>query len=428
MPISTYTKIYPCDEKLDHRILYSTLKASVVRVPAAMIPDIEAGRLTPDQEKLFSDLKLITQDKKAEQQEMLDGFKKRNARSKKFDITAVLTLDCNFACTYCFENRIKSHQHMSQQTAEELIRFVKAQWDQFAVPKEHLTVNFYGGEPLLKTDLIRYISERLKSFAEGKGAQYDAILTTNGSLLTRNTVEFLLPFGLTLAAITLDGPKTIHDRSRPFANGTGSFERVIGNAAAVCDLIRIGISGNFLQKNYMDFLPLLDELEKAGLTPDRIDSLRFMPVSFEPVSNTGCSSFNESWLIHPILTLREVVLSRGYYTPKPGPLHCMIETDDLFVVHWDGAVYKCPALIGIEEFAVGHVNTGLDPQKAARSHGLEIWKNKECLACPYLPQCFGGCRQMAYFRDGRIGRDCMKPFLDAALESLVKQDLRYRPA
>ncbi len=41
--------------------------------------------------------------------------------------------------------------------------------------------------------------------------------------------------------------------------------------------------------------------------------------------------------------------------------------------------------------------------------------------------CFGGCRRFKMDRDGRIDEvDCKKPYLDAALEGLILQEVRYR--
>ena len=68
---------------------------------------------------------------------------------------------------------------------------------------------------------------------------------------------------------------------------------------------------------------------------------------------------------------------------------------------------------------------GIDETKDPYKKG--IWKTPECLACKYLPQCFGGCRYTTYLQTGSIDRvDCQKEGLGAALEGLIRQDMRYR--
>jgi len=118
-------------------------------------------------------------------------------------------------------------------------------------------------------------------------------------------------------------------------------------------------------------------------------------------------------------------LKRGYRTSKPTPMACMIETTDSYVVNYDGVIYKCPGFIGKKEFAAGDLESGVNDYSEILRLG--IYKNPDCAECVYLPLCFGGCRYMAYLRDGNIDKlDCKKEYFDAALETLLKQDIRYR--
>jgi uncharacterized protein len=103
----------------------------------------------------------------------------------------------------------------------------------------------------------------------------------------------------------------------------------------------------------------------------------------------------------------------------------MVDLKDSFVVNHDGNIYKCPGLIGKERFLAGSLTKGIDNYDT--SYNMDIWKNEECKNCQYLPFCFGGCRYMKLLRDGNVdGVDCQKSYLDATLESLIKQDIKYR--
>lgn len=58
---------------------------------------------------------------------------------------------------------------------------------------------------------------------------------------------------------------------------------------------------------------------------------------------------------------------------------------------------------------------------------MDVWKCEECLDCPYLPLCFGGCRFLQRLQTGAIdGIDCRREYLDAALEKIVRQDIELR--
>jgi uncharacterized protein len=104
---------------------------------------------------------------------------------------------------------------------------------------------------------------------------------------------------------------------------------------------------------------------------------------------------------------------------------CQVEITDSYVVNFDGAIYKCPAFIGREGFSIGHLESGL--REDCDPYHLTDWRNQECTDCEYLPLCFGGCRYMSYIRDGNIYKpDCKRPYFDASLETMIKQDIKYR--
>ncbi|HEX8961186.1 MAG TPA: SPASM domain-containing protein, partial [Geobacteraceae bacterium] len=108
-----------------------------------------------------------------------------------------------------------------------------------------------------------------------------------------------------------------------------------------------------------------------------------------------------------------------------GPAGCMVEFDDDLVINIDGAIYKCPAFVGREGFSMGDLRRGV--VETGTAYNPDVWKKPECLACAYLPQCYGGCRFLKYVRDGRVDDvDCWRPFLDATLEKCIRQDLAYR--
>lgn len=427
MTLSKYCKIYPYRDNLF--LLFSTKKASTILLPQAMIKDIEKGNISDEEKDSFVELGFLVNSAEEEKKEMLGFMDELNAINKTFKAILVMNLDCNLACKYCFEGKRKGKFYMSRETADLFIDFVK---NNALSNMDETKITFYGGEPLLSIELIIYISERLKSLAEADGIKYSFSLITNGTLLSPAVVKELRPFGLTSADITIDGPKTVHDRFRPFKSGKGTFDTIVRNIKDVCDMINIHIGGNYIKDNYSEFPSLLDYLLDNGLTPVRISSLNFYPVIKEspefalPDFTGGCVSINEPWLFDAGIFLRGEILKRGYGTQKIIPSPCMMELNDSLVVNYDGGFYKCPGLIGREEFRVGDIKTGIKDYR--QSHNLDNWKNDECLNCSYLPLCFGGCRYMKLVRDGDMnGLDCKKLYLDATLNALIYQDVESNP-
>jgi len=425
MYLSRYLKIYPHRQEPDYHLFYSTKKASIILLHESTLKSLNDGGLSPSDKDTLSELGFLVHDLNKEKEEMLSFFDEINKR-KKFNAVLVMNLDCNLGCRYCYEGGMKGKFYMSSETADLLIDFIQSHC---LADGKAVHLDFYGGEPLLSLNLIKSISEKLRSSTEKRGLSYTFNLVTNGTLLTGKIAEELASLGLQSAKITVDGPRENHDRFRPFKTGSGSFDTIIRNLKETCSLIDIQIGGNYTRENYRDFPRLLDYLFKEGLTPEKVYIVKFDPVTKTggalPDFREGCESINEPWLFEANIFLREEIMKRGFHTPKIVPTTCMIELNDDIVVNFDGTIYKCPGLIGWKGFEIGDVTTGIKDYK--ESYNLNVWKKQECLNCEYLPLCFGGCRYMKLLRDGKIdGVDCRKPYLDATLEAFIKQDIKYR--
>ncbi len=428
MQLSKYVKIFPFREKPDHLLLYSTKKASTILIGESILKSIEEGNLSAHNMEILSRLGFLVPDVIEEKENMLSHFNEVNKRIKRFNAMVVMNLDCNLACKYCYESGMKGRHYMTSKTADLLIDYTE---------RNHLSegkavhFDFYGGEPLLSFEQIKYISDKLKTSAEEKGLRYSFNLVTNGTLLTKDNLEELASLGLKDAKITIDGPREIHNRFRPFKSGSGTFDIIIENIKDACEFIKIQLGGNFTRKNYGGFPRLLDYLLEEGITPEKLSFVKFDPVTKIggefglPDFREGCDSINKPWLYEAGIFLREEILKRGFYTSKIMPASCMIELNDDIVVNPDGTIYKCPGFIGRKDLEVGDLMTGIKDYR--QSHNLDFWKKQECLDCEYLPICFGGCRYMKLMRDGRIDDvDCRKPYLDATLEVFIRQEIKYK--
>jgi uncharacterized protein len=400
--------------------------ASALLVPSGLIEDMKDDNLSDEEKETLVAEGFLVKDVSEEKRGMLSFIREVNALDKTLNYILVLNLDCNLGCTYCFEGQRKGKFYLSDETAGRFVDFVKRS----SVGKEEINITFYGGEPLLSMDRIEAISQELRLFAQQQKLIYGFSLVTNGTLLTTENVKRLTPLGLKGAKVTLDGPKEVHDAFRPFKSGAGSFDVIMRNIRDVCHMIRIQIGGNYTQEHYREFPRLLDVLSGNGLTPDKLSLVKFDPVvsessEFAPRDfHDGCASINEPWISEASLFLREEIVKRGYRTPKVMPSPCAIEREGNLVVNYDGALYKCPGLIGRTDCRVGDLKSGLIDYMS--SHDLDVWKNEECLACEYLPLCFGGCKYMKLLRDGTLrGINCQKQYLDQTLAGLVAQDITY---
>lgn len=428
MDISRYIKIYSNPADPDLVLIYSTLRGAVLQVSRAVADALLDGKLDGSELETMTRLGILVPDARTEQKLVTGYFDWLNANARRFTALATLNLDCNLACTYCYEDHFRGHSYMSEATADLLVETILN--GPMEAGKEVL-LDFYGGEALLSIPLLKRIAGPLHEAATGSGTPFSFNLVTNGTLLTRRVVEELLPLGFAGARITMDGPPEIHNRQRPFVSGKGSFDAIMNNLKDVCGLIKVQLGGNYTRDNYRRFPEMLDILAGEGITPDKLYMVQFAPVVPKAGEaglgdySSGCACINEPWQIEASLYLREEILKRGWNTPKPKLAGCMVEFENDLVVAWDGSLYKCPAFMGWADLKIGSLADGIRDYR--ESHHMDVWKNDACLDCPYLPLCFGGCRFLQRLRTGAIdGIDCRKQYLDAALERIVRQDIELR--
>jgi uncharacterized protein len=93
-----------------------------------------------------------------------------------------------------------------------------------AFNSEEPCITFYGGEPLLRFDLIKETVKYVKKKYAGKNFVFN--LTTNASILNKEILNFFIENDFSVA-VSLDGPQQINDRYRRFKNGKGTFKRIM---------------------------------------------------------------------------------------------------------------------------------------------------------------------------------------------------------
>jgi len=129
----------------------------------------------------------------------------------RYSCTLFVTEDCNFNCTYCYQKKRKSYIDTS--TIEKTFDFL------FPFLKSKCFINFYGGEPLLAFEQIRYAVDLIQNKNKEKKKHIQYSITTNGSLLNNDRLEFLNQHQFSLL-LSFDG--TIQDITRK----KGSFQQI----------------------------------------------------------------------------------------------------------------------------------------------------------------------------------------------------------
>ncbi len=105
---------------------------------------------------------------------------------KLSNLTFIVTDDCNFRCTYCFQHKEK--RYMDHALIEKAAEFFYPHFD----PKGTVQIGFYGGEPLLAFPQIQRAHQLLteKNKDADQPRDFNFFVTTNGSLLDEEKLEF----------------------------------------------------------------------------------------------------------------------------------------------------------------------------------------------------------------------------------------------
>ncbi|MDM8542853.1 12,18-didecarboxysiroheme deacetylase [Desulfococcaceae bacterium HSG9] len=122
-----------------------------------------------------------------------------------------ITRRCNLKCVHCYAHA-KDQSFADELTTAEGKRLLD-DLALFGAP----VVLLSGGEPTVRKDL-----PELAAYAVEKGMR--AVISTNGTLITRELAETLKAIGLSYVGVSLDGMKTVNDKFRGMA---GSFDAAL---------------------------------------------------------------------------------------------------------------------------------------------------------------------------------------------------------
>ena len=420
---------------------------------ATLLDRAESGGGSDDEREALDLLReqgFLVESRDADRQRLERYLADVKGDTSELNVTVLTTLQCNFACDYCFQGDHGDYNEradkMSLETARRVSDWIERELDRVA--PEKLVLTFFGGEPLLNLPAMYEIAERLHQATRERGLEQFVNIITNGLLLTPAVVDRMLPLGLNGVKITLDGDRDTHNRMRPLRGGQGTFDRIIENIRAVAGRCRIAVGGNFDESSVDSFPSLLDFLSEQDFA-DKLSKVFFKPiVRAEPVSAKGiipltpiaakdklngtcmtsvgsgagkaCDSC--SVLDDKLSQLRDHTKHLGFPTHDGvhnGPCH--VHKTHAHTIGPDGSLYACPGFTGQLAMSTGHIDDRKDSWRESaleRFERLHPWK--ECGDCAFIPVCAGGCVAASYSQLGDMNTPtCHKPTFESALVSLA---------
>ncbi|OBQ56248.1 12,18-didecarboxysiroheme deacetylase [Halodesulfovibrio spirochaetisodalis] len=134
------------------------------------------------------------------------------SKDKKPVVVWNMTQRCNLKCVHCYAHAIDPDKHkdlIGTEKGKEIIDDLA----QYGAP----VMLFSGGEPLVRQDLVE-----LAKHATDKGMR--AVISTNGTLITKQKARELKEVGLSYVGISLDGMEEVHNKFRGVPN---SFKKAL---------------------------------------------------------------------------------------------------------------------------------------------------------------------------------------------------------
>ncbi len=357
---------------------------------------------------LFKKYGIITELKTEEEIALLYGSLGQESQSSKGRYGIAMTYNCNFACIYCYERKIKRENTIRKELVDRFYEIAKYKLDRSEIIP---SIGITGGEPLLDDheDILEYILRR----GSKDGFVFDII--SNGYMLSEYA-DLLSKYNVKVVKVTIDGPKRVHNARRPHITRRGTFDRIIeGIKAATQKGIFVTIFTNIDSQN-IDHIPqLVNELREEGvntpillkrvnersgarypfmLPPDEYFQKVLSLLRKYDLPNVGIYEFDAFY--------QDLFKAISNGEPLPGRLkYCGATNGNVLIFDPRGDLYPCDYTLGNKELRVG---TYYPEFKLNRNYLL--WINRsvnnipQCFGCKLAPFCAGGCPMEAYNATG----------------------------
>lgn len=376
-------------------VIYNNLSSAMIEVPKDLYAALENSQLdslSPKNLNALSQARFIVEGDKNEIDDLRKKKKEIQESTAVIGLQILPTSACNFCCDYCFEKSENSGEHMSREIMDKIVSWVA---DSIKPTTSVLNVMWFGGEPLMAVEQIKYLSKAFLEITKDKNITYYSNIITNGYFLNEKNVDMLLENQVKSCMVTIDGPEDVHDRRRKLKNGGKTWRIIIDNLKSAVDKgMSVTIRINVDKSNIDSIDNLLVDLEEQNI-------LNEVGYFFGVVTHFGdaCSSIEDQLLsmeeTDRILKQKKIrdILSRANnfkFRPPADIVGCVATSTHSYVVAPNGDLYKCSKTIGDPTEICGNIDNP-DPMHSNFGKWLDIdnFHDKFCINCSMIPVCRG---------------------------------------
>ena len=363
----------------------------------------------------------------SEDEEVLQRFRENSPKPDVNLAYFILSERCNLACKYCFVGSdtcgkgISSVKDMSLDVAEKAIDVFARQLEQSDCDytKNESNIIFFGGEPLLKFDVLKYVVQRIKEISKTRPVlrNTNTAIITNGTLLNEDKITALNDMGVAVS-ISIDGFTKEANAMRVDNAGVETFERVL-HILEIYKKLNVdapSLSVTLTKKTIEDLPSMVDLVRNFNVQGFGYNVLLKRDNSQDDIEYYEAAS---DFIIDSFLALRkhgvyEDRIMRKLNAFANSKIHysdCGATSGGQILFAPDGRIGICQGLMANSENYVANV---WDENFIASKH--DAWKNwsrlipiynDECLSCEALGICGGGCPVNAKATDPKHRMNCV---------------------
>lgn len=361
----------------------------------------------------------------------------------------ILTQSCNLKCKYCFV--VQKPKEMTLKVAMDAVGFIAANAEKTGdVP----SINYFGGEPLLKWhDIIVPLTDHIRSTY---GDRFELSMTTNGLLLDEEKLMYMKRNRIGFM-VSIDGAKETQDKNRPCTGGASSFDILApklplflsynprmtfratvdhDNAGAYVDnhrfAYKLGYTNMF---SIVNVFAQWKVAEKALLSEQITEMANFYLETLRAGKPFGIQPFEGMFRkIGQIEKAKAHNQFRIAGEQLPAFGRCGLGAQRFASVGTDGRLYSCQEMCDNDDqglpFVIGDIYEGADETKRWRIISEFDTKKVRCSApdacktCALNPICDGACAINNYFANGDL--NIMPEILCYYYQCLYREAVRIK--
>lgn len=321
-----------------------------------------------------------------------------DSKGKEFFSNIVLPISahCNLNCPYCFAQTDGgfNFSDYTETDIKNIVHFIVNKNE----PKTPINLIFFGGEPLMKFDIIQFTINHCKEAYPDR--QFGYSMTTNGTILNGKILSFIKENNITLL-VSLDGPDNEFNL-RKFKDGSKSIDKVVENLKGLQKSgIHLQIRATLLNNNpyicetfnFFENLGILFNVVFAYASENKshhyadYDSTNLLSIAkqFDDLFDYYAAKIKNKETLLNRLLFENIDLLRYRLTRE---VSCGAGMS-YFTIMSNGDIFSCPHFMNNPEYCIGNIRDG----KLHKGNFIPapLSQIDECTNCWAKQLCLGGC-------------------------------------